>query len=94
VLIDGSDSQVATTALNTAKLLGIQLSIQLARPRSEAAHFAPSRDPAGTASLPIDVRPRLLYNPDLKSSHFFVPGLIGIILQLVTLFLTFLRHRA
>jgi ABC-type multidrug transport system permease subunit len=30
----------------------------------------------------------LLYNPDLESSHFFVPGLVGIILQLVTLFLT------
>ena len=29
-----------------------------------------------------------LYNPDLESSHFFVPGLVGIILQLVTLFLT------
>jgi len=39
-------------------------------------------------ALPIDVRPRLLYNPDLESSHFFVPGLVGIILQLVTLFLT------
>ncbi len=88
VLIDGSDSQVATTALNTAKLLGIQLSIQMVLPRSEAAHFAPSRDPAGAAGLPVDVRPRLLYNPDLESSHFFVPGLIGIILQLVTLFLT------
>ncbi|MHB8972853.1 MAG: ABC transporter permease [Pirellulaceae bacterium] len=88
VLIDGSDSQVATTALTTAKLLGIQLSIQVARPRSEAAHFAPSRDPAGAAGMPVDVRPQLLYNPDLESAHFFVPGLIGIILQLVTLFLT------
>ena len=38
--------------------------------------------------MPIDVRPRLLYNPDLESAFFFVPGLIGIILQLVTLFLT------
>jgi ABC transporter DrrB family efflux protein len=88
VLIDGSDSQVATTALNTAQLLGIQLSIQMARARGEAAQFAPSRSAAGTASLPLDVRPRLLYNPDLESAHFFVPGLIGIILQLVTLFLT------
>ncbi len=88
VLIDGSDSQVATTALNTAKLLGIQLSIQLTKPRGEAAQFAPSRDPSGAPSMPIDVRTRLLYNPDLESAHFFVPGLIGIILQLVTLFLT------
>jgi ribosome-dependent ATPase len=74
VLIDGSDSQVATTALNAAKLLGIQLSIQSAKPRVEATHFAPSRDPSGALGMPIDVRPRLLYNPDLKSAHFFVPG--------------------
>ncbi len=39
-------------------------------------------------ALPIETRTRMLYNPDLKSSHFFVPGLVGIILQLVTLFLT------
>ncbi len=38
--------------------------------------------------LPIETRIRLLYNPDLESAHFFVPGLVGIILQLVTLFLT------
>ncbi len=88
VLIDGSDSQVATTALTTAKLLGVNLSIYFARARGEAAHFAPSRTATGDLALPIDVRPRLLYNPDLESAFFFVPGLIGIILQLVTLFLT------
>ncbi len=38
--------------------------------------------------MPLDIRHRLLYNPDLKSSYFFVPGLVGIILQMVTLFLT------
>src|SRR6185369_3889418 len=50
--------------------------------------LAPSRDAAGRFALPLEVRPRLLFNPDLDSSHFFVPGLVGIILQLVTLFLT------
>ena len=49
---------------------------------------APARDATGHAALPIEVRSRMLYNPDLESSHFFVPGLVGIILQLVTLFLT------
>jgi ABC transporter DrrB family efflux protein len=34
------------------------------------------------------MRARLLYNPALQSSHFFVPGLVAIILQLVMLFLT------
>lgn len=88
VLIDGSDSQVATTALNAANLLGASLSIRIAKPTIEAARAGPSRDSTGKAALPIEMRPRLLYNPDLDSSHFFVPGLVGIILQLVTLFLT------
>ncbi|GIX00920.1 MAG: hypothetical protein KatS3mg111_4252 [Pirellulaceae bacterium] len=88
VLIDGSDSQVATTALNTANLLGITVSMQYARARGEAAQFAPARDEFGRLSLPLEIRPRMLYNPNLESTRFFVPGLVGIILQLVTLFLT------
>jgi ABC transporter DrrB family efflux protein len=88
VLIDGSDSQVATTAQSTAQLLGLNLSIKLAGEKAQALQVAPARDAAGHGALPIEMRTRLLYNPDLDSSHFFVPGLVGIILQLVTLFLT------
>ncbi|TWT98488.1 ATP-binding cassette domain-containing protein [Stieleria varia] len=88
VLIDGSDSQVATTAQSTAQLLGLNLSIQIATAKGEALQLAPARDSTGKGTLPIEVRTRMLYNPDLDSSHFFVPGLVGIILQLVTLFLT------
>ena len=88
VLIDGSDSQVANTALHAAQLLGVSLSLKITRPFAESLAAVPSRDPSGHAVMPIEMRPRLLYNPDLESSHFFVPGLVGIILQLVTLFLT------
>ncbi|MEK7866797.1 MAG: ABC transporter permease [Planctomycetota bacterium] len=88
VLIDGSDSQVATTALNASNLLGLNLSRRIGAPMAEARQAAAARDPAGHADMPIEIRPRLLFNPDLESSHFFVPGLAGIILQLVTLFLT------
>ena len=88
VLIDGSDSQVATTAMNAANLLGTTRSIQLARSIAESATRVPARDPVGKAALPIEMRPRLLFNPSLDSSHFFVPGLVGIIMQLVTIFLT------
>lgn len=88
VLIDGSDSQVANTAQQAAQLLGVSLSMRITRPFAETLAAVPSRDPSGHVAMPIDIRPRLLYNPDLESSHFFVPGLVGIILQLVTLFLT------
>ncbi len=88
VLIDGSDSQVATTALTTTKLLGLVKSIETAKRWGEQLQLAPARDPTGRVDLAIDIRPRLLFNPDLESSRFFVPGLVCIILQLVTLFLT------
>jgi len=88
VLIDGSDSQVATTALTTTNLLGFQLSTGQARALAESLNQAPARDETGALAIPVEMRTRLLYNPNLESSHFFVPGLVGIILQLVTLFLT------
>ncbi|HNQ24163.1 MAG TPA: ABC transporter permease [Phycisphaerae bacterium] len=88
VLIDGSDSQVATTALNSAALLGWNQSVTKARGFAEAMQVAVARDPAGRIVMPVEVRPRLLFNPNLESAHFFVPALIGIIMQLVTLFLT------
>ena len=74
VLIDGSDSVIATNAQMASSLVGQVTSL---------ARLGLSSD-----QLPIEVRPRVLFNPDLLSAHFYVPGLIGIILQLVTVFLT------
>jgi ABC-type Na+ efflux pump permease subunit len=88
VLIDGSDSQVATTAVNATQLLVTTLSINRARAFAEQAVRVPARSATGAPALPIEARTRLLYNPDLESSHFFVPGLIAIIMQLVLLFMT------
>jgi ABC-type multidrug transport system permease subunit len=42
---------------------------------------------AGPPGL-VEVRPRVLFNPDLRSANFLVPGLIGVIMQLITMFLT------
>jgi ABC-2 type transport system permease protein len=38
--------------------------------------------------LPFDVRPQILYNPDMKSAYFFVPGLIALLLIMVSALLT------
>jgi len=74
LLIDGSDATVASNAQQSARGVS-QLESLLEIGITPAA-------------LPIEARPRVLFNPDLKSSHFYVPGLIGIILQLVTVLLT------
>lgn len=40
------------------------------------------------AKQSIVVIPRVLFNPGLRSANFLVPGLIGVIMQLITMFLT------
>lgn len=38
--------------------------------------------------MPFTVQPRILYNPDLKSYFFFVPGLVAVIILLISALLT------
>jgi len=74
LLVDGSDATVATNAVQTALAV------------ANVAGLAQAGIQGDT--LPVAVRPRVLFNPALESSHFYVPGLVGIILQIVTVFLT------
>ncbi|MEJ2053279.1 MAG: ABC transporter permease [Calditrichaceae bacterium] len=39
-------------------------------------------------ALPFNVDPRIFYNPDLKAEYFFVPGLIAVIILLISALLT------
>ena len=39
---------------------------------------------AGRKGMPIDVRPQMLYNPAMRAPNFFVPGVIGVVLQIGT----------
>jgi len=38
--------------------------------------------------MPVEVRERFLYNPDLEGSHFIVPGVVAIVLMMVCALLT------
>ena len=67
--IDGSDSTPASTALNTSRAI-VQSFMQHER-------LIP------VEILPIDFRPRLWYNPDLKTTFFMIPGLVGLLLQIL-----------
>ncbi len=88
VLVDGSDSQVAQTAVNTVGLLTATMSIGKAQVAAELAQFAAARDEHGAQAMAVESRTRLLYNPNLLDAYFFVPGLIAIVLQVVLAFLT------
>ncbi len=87
IVIDGSDSTVANQALNVAVSLGLREALE----RLSAAGAGPGEPggpPAAGGSLPIEVRPRLLFNPNAESARFIVPGLVGIIMQNTTVLLT------
>ena len=74
VLIDGSDSSVAGQAINVTTAIGLDESLQrVLKDRSVMA---------------VDMRPKLLFNPDSRSPNFFLPGLTAILLLNVTTFLT------
>jgi len=72
VLVDGSDSAVAGQAMSTST--GVALKESLVRVLPNGA-------------MPIEVRPSVLYNPATRSANFFVPGLVAILLQVMTILL-------
>jgi ABC-2 type transport system permease protein len=76
LLIDGSNSTTALQALNTA--LGVALTQSVEKLLRESGRVAP----------PVEVRPQMLYNPTMRSPNFFVPGVIGVVLQIGTTFAT------
>ena len=74
VLIDGSDPTVAGSVLAAAQLAGQAHGVTVRAQQLELS------GPQIAGAGPVDVRTRVLYNPDLVSSYNIVPGLIAIIL--------------
>lgn len=70
VLIDGSDSNVASSALGYA------------------GRIIASKVPPIKRAPQLDTRIRVLYNPDLKSVNYMIPGVIGILLLMITTIIT------
>jgi ABC-2 type transport system permease protein len=77
VLVDGSDSMVSGETSNVANAIALQESLE----RVLAAG-------GGRVQLPVEVRRKILFNPDSRSPNFFIPGLIVVLLQMMTVMLT------
>ncbi len=83
LLIDGSDSTAASTAIGYTNALLQQQALQI---KMQALTRAGVR--VSGAALPIDLRLRYWYNPELKSTTFTIPGLIAVILMMLATLLT------
>jgi ABC-2 type transport system permease protein len=68
ILVDGSESSVAAEAVNVGNAIALRESLDRA---------------LGDRQLPVDSRPRVLFNPDTRSANFFVPGLMVVLCQMM-----------
>ncbi len=82
LLIDGSDPTTARTVLSSGILINQMFSLNLKTARSKAAGQP-------LAALPgVDLASRVLYNPNMESKRFTIPGLVALIMQNITVMLT------
>jgi ABC-2 type transport system permease protein len=72
--IDGADANLAAATSNYAGMI--------------VARFVEDLLPEGLEFARVTISAKILYNPDLKSSRFFVPGLIAVILTMISALLT------
>jgi ABC-2 type transport system permease protein len=76
VLVDGANSFTASTVLGYVNGIIQQYSLRVL-----ASGF--QRVAGGSLSIPIDLQPRVWYNPELRSAKYLVPGLVAFILMVV-----------
>jgi ABC-2 type transport system permease protein len=82
MIVEGTDSIVASNAVSYGSMIIAAHFQKLAKPPPAIATTTSTRIP--------QVRPetRVWFNPDLKSRNFFVPGVIALLLTIVSLILT------
>ena len=73
VIVDGSNANTATIAINYIKNLVTSFSTEKGQHKIEPL---------------ISLEPRIWYNPDLKSAHFIVPGLVAVLMTMICAILT------
>jgi len=81
-IVDGSDPLIARTALNIAEV------IAQVKTRELILYNLKKSGISMDTNTGIDMRARAWYNPGLESIVFNIPGLIGLVMQNITMMLT------
>jgi ABC-2 type transport system permease protein len=81
LIVDGSDSNTATLAVNYAEAV--------TQSYSQALRLQELRRLKGTTiTTPVDFRPRVWFNPELESRYYIIPGQIAVIMMVIAALLT------
>ncbi|BAN35267.1 ABC transporter membrane protein [Sulfuricella denitrificans skB26] len=81
-IVDGTDSNTGTVAMDYAQ----RITQEFSRARSTPIELAQLAQSPQTN--PIELRSRAWFNPDLKSRYYNVPGVIAVVVLLISLLLT------
>jgi ABC-2 type transport system permease protein len=81
LLLDGADATTATTILGYAGAV-------VSESNAESLRQTVVRAAGGDLAAGISYRPRVWYNPELSSTRFLVPGLMGVLLMLTAVLAT------
>ena len=81
-IVDGTDSNTGTVAMDYAQ----RITQEFSRARSAPTELTTLAQP--TQTNPIELRSRAWFNPDLKSRYYNVPGVIAVVVLLISLLLT------
>ncbi|MDX2153669.1 MAG: ABC transporter permease [Bryobacteraceae bacterium] len=81
ILANGSDSNTASLAIGYAEATVQTYALEL---RADAIR----KRGVGKLDPPVEPRVRVLYNDELKSKNYIVPGLIAVILMIISALLT------
>lgn len=83
IVVDGADNNTASITLSYINLIVERYSTERL-----LDGFGRRGVPIERVRLPVELEPRIWYNPELLSENFFVPGLIGLVMMVTTTVLT------
>jgi len=81
LIVDGSDSNTATIAIGYAQVVTQIYSLDMLAEQT-------NRRGGRALQIPLDVRPRVWFNEELESRNFIIPGLIAVIMMVISAMLT------
>ena len=77
LLVDGSDSTSATVAMGYVKAILANFNLDIKVSELKRTGIAETK-------MPVEVKSRIWYNPELLSKNFIVPGLIVVVLSIIS----------
>jgi ABC-2 type transport system permease protein len=81
LIVDGTDSNTATIGIGYAGVIAQIYALDLTNEQSRRRGLPPMQ-------IPLDVRPRVWFNEDLESRNYIIPGLIGVLMMVISAMLT------